>query len=113
MLRPPAQMSDVGGMVTQQRARLPRPHSALPNECFEKNRDSSRFGNDGAKPLSPREIEIVQLLARGKSNKEISAVLRISVKTVESHRARILLKLNIHSASDLVLYAVRQGIVKP
>jgi DNA-binding CsgD family transcriptional regulator len=112
-LRPSAQMSNIGGVVTEQRVRLPHAHSAFPNERFGQNLGSSRFGNDGTKPLSPREIEIVQLLARGKSNKEISAALRISVKTVESHRARILLKLNIHSASDLVLYAVRQGIVKP
>jgi DNA-binding CsgD family transcriptional regulator len=112
-LRPPAQKSDTGGVVTEQRVRLPRAHSAFPSERFGVHRGSLLFGSDGARPLSPREIEIVQLLARGKSNKEISAALRISVKTVESHRARILLKLNIHSASDLVLYAVRQGIVKP
>jgi DNA-binding CsgD family transcriptional regulator len=112
-LRPPSQMSDIGGVVTEQRVRLPHAHSTVPNERFGHNFGSRVFGNDGAMPLSPREIEIVQLLARGKSNKEISAVLRISVKTVESHRARILLKLNIHSASELVLYAVRQGIVKP
>jgi DNA-binding CsgD family transcriptional regulator len=112
-LRPPAQMSDIGGVVTQQRVRLPHAHSGFPNERFGNNLGSRLSGNDRATPLSPREIEIVQLLAGGKSNKEISAALRISVKTVESHRARILLKLNIHSASDLVLYAVRRGIVKP
>jgi len=112
-LRPSAQMSNIGGAVTEQRVHLPHAHPAVPNERFGHNFGSRVFGNVGAMPLSPREIEIVQLLARGKSYKEISAVLRISVKTVESHRARILLKLNIHSASELVLYAVRQGIVKP
>jgi DNA-binding CsgD family transcriptional regulator len=112
-LRPPAQISNIGGVITEQRVRLPHAHSASPHERFGQNPGSRRFGNDGTKPLSPREIEIVQLLARGKSNKEISAALGISVKTVESHRAKILLKLNTHSASDLVLYAVRRGIVKP
>ena len=112
-LRPPAQISYVGAVVTQRRVLLPHAHSGFPNERFGNNLGSRLSGNDSATPLSPREIEIVQLLAGGKSNKEISAALRISVKTVESHRARILLKLNIHSASDLVLYAVRRGIVRP
>jgi DNA-binding CsgD family transcriptional regulator len=112
-LRPTAQMSNIGGAVTEQRVRLPHAHSAFPNERFGQNLGARLLGNDVVKPLSPREIEIFELLARGKSNKEISTALRISVKTVESHRAKIRLKLNIDSASDLMLQAVRQGIVKP
>lgn len=61
--------------------------------------------------LTPREREILQLLAEGKSNKEIAVVLGISVKTAETHRANIMLKLNIHSIADLVRYAVRNNII--
>ena len=62
--------------------------------------------------LSPRQREIVQLLAEGKSNKEIADLLKISVKTAEAHRANIMLKLNIHSVADLVRYAVKNGIIQ-
>jgi DNA-binding NarL/FixJ family response regulator len=60
--------------------------------------------------LTAREREIVQLLAEGKSNKEVAAVLGISVKTAETHRANIMRKLDLHSTSDLVHYAVRNRI---
>jgi DNA-binding NarL/FixJ family response regulator len=63
--------------------------------------------------LTPREREIVQLLAEGKSNKEIATALDMSVKTVETHRANIMRKLELHSLSELVLYAVRNRIVQP
>ncbi len=63
-------------------------------------------------PLTPREREIVKLLAEGKSNKEVAAVLDISVKTVEAHRANLMHKLNLTSLSDLVHYAIRNGIVE-
>jgi DNA-binding NarL/FixJ family response regulator len=62
-------------------------------------------------PLTPREREIVQLLAEGKSTKEVASVLGLSVKTAETHRANIMRKLDIHSVSDLVLYAVRNSII--
>ena len=63
-------------------------------------------------PLTRREREIVQLLAEGKSTKEVAVVLGLSVKTAETHRANIMRKLNIHSVSQLVLYAVRNNIVQ-
>jgi DNA-binding NarL/FixJ family response regulator len=63
--------------------------------------------------LTPREREIVQLLAEGKSNKEVADVLGISVKTVETHRTNIMRKLNFHSISELVRYAIRNSIVSP
>jgi DNA-binding NarL/FixJ family response regulator len=63
-----------------------------------------------ADPLSAREREIVQLLAEGKSNKQVAAALGISVKTAETHRANIMRKLHLHSTSDLVHYAVRNRI---
>ena len=62
--------------------------------------------------LSPREREILQLVAEGKSNKEVATILDISVKTVETHRARIMGKLDLHSVSDLVRYAIRNQIVE-
>jgi len=62
--------------------------------------------------LSPRELEIVQLVAEGKSNKEVANILDIAVKTVESHRANIMEKLGLHSVTELVRYAIRNNIVE-
>lgn len=61
--------------------------------------------------LSPREREIFQLVAEGRTNREVAEILEISAATVETHRARILQKLEIHNTAELVLYAVRRGIV--
>jgi DNA-binding NarL/FixJ family response regulator len=61
--------------------------------------------------LTPREREVVQLLAEGKSNKEVADLLGISVKTAETHRANIMLKLNFHSVTELVRYAMRNNII--
>lgn len=63
--------------------------------------------------LSPREREIVQLIAEGKPNKEIADILHISVKTVETHRARAMDKLDLHCVSDLVRYAIRNSLIEP
>jgi len=63
--------------------------------------------------LSPRETEIVRLLAQGKSNKDASSLLGISVKTVEAHRARVMLKLDLDSLVGLVHYAIRNRLVEP
>lgn len=63
--------------------------------------------------LTSREREIVQLLSEGKSSKEVASDLKISVKTAETHRANIMRKLEIHSVSELVRYAVRNQIIEP
>jgi DNA-binding NarL/FixJ family response regulator len=63
--------------------------------------------------LTSREREIVQLLAEGKSSKEVAASLSISVKTAETHRANIMRKLDLHTVSELVRYAVRNQIIEP
>jgi DNA-binding NarL/FixJ family response regulator len=63
--------------------------------------------------ITPREREIVQLLAEGKSNKEVATTLGISVKTVETHRAAVMRKLGFKAFSELVRYAVRNHIVQP
>ena len=70
-------------------------------------------GDSSAGILTPREREIVQLLAEARSNKEVSTILGISVKTVETHRASIMRKLGINSIVDLVHYAIRNGLVSP
>jgi len=63
--------------------------------------------------LTPRQREIVQLLAEGKSSKEVAVALGLSVKTAETHRANIMFRLNCHSISELVCYAVRNNIIQP
>ncbi len=63
--------------------------------------------------LTPRQREVVQLLTEGKSNKEIAVVLGITTKTAETHRAHILAKLELHSMSELVRYAIRNRIIEP
>jgi DNA-binding NarL/FixJ family response regulator len=62
--------------------------------------------------LTPREREVVQLLAEGKTSKEVASVLNLSVKTAETHRTNVMRKLNLHSVADLVRYAVRNRIVQ-
>ena len=62
-------------------------------------------------PLTPREREVLQLLAEGRTNKEVGAALGIGVKTVETHRMNLMSKLGLHSVVDLVRYAIRNGIV--
>ena len=61
--------------------------------------------------LTNREREILQLLAEGRTNKEVAAMLNLSLYTVETHRTHILQKLNLHSVPELILYAVRKGII--
>jgi DNA-binding NarL/FixJ family response regulator len=63
--------------------------------------------------VTPREREIIQLLAEGRSNKEAASGLGVSVKTIEAHRANIMRKLRLRSVSDLVRYAIRNKIVQP
>jgi two-component system response regulator NreC len=62
--------------------------------------------------LTPREREILQLLAEGKANKEVAKILKLSLYTVETHRGNILEKLNLHGVPELILYAVRKGIIQ-
>jgi len=77
--------------------------------------DSSPASTDAARAsrsrLTPREREILQLLAEGKSNKEVASLLGIAVNTAEAHRANIMLKLDFHSVTELVLYAIRNKII--
>lgn len=63
--------------------------------------------------LTPREREVVQLLAEGKSNKEIGGLLGITPKTAETHRTHVMAKLGVHSMSELVRYAIRNRMIEP
>jgi DNA-binding NarL/FixJ family response regulator len=62
--------------------------------------------------LTPRERQVVQLLAEGKTSKEVAVALNLSVKTAETHRTNIMRKLDLHSVADLTLYALRNGIAQ-
>lgn len=90
------------------------------HKTFLSRRLSKSLGQDPGNPsphdfpaLSPREREILQLLAEGRSTKQIATELSITVKTTETHRTNIMRKLGIHSTSDLVRYAIRNNIVQP
>lgn len=74
--------------------------------------EGGQEGSAGS-PLTPREIEVVQLLAEGKSNKEVAAALNVSTRTIESHRNHIMTKMKFASFSELVRFAVRTNLVEP
>lgn len=63
-------------------------------------------------PLSARERQVLQLVAEGKSTKDVAVILGVSVKTAESHRTRLMDKLNIHETASLVRYAIRRGVIE-
>jgi len=73
--------------------------------------DYRKHVTDPIDRLSSREREVLQMLAEGKTNKEIAAVLNLSVYTVDAHRGRIMEKLNLHSINELVRFAVRNGLI--
>jgi two-component system, NarL family, response regulator NreC len=73
---------------------------------------AARGVTDRFDTLSEREREVFQLIAEGHSNKDIAGVLHLSPGTVETHRARIMEKLDIHSVAEIVLYAVRRGVIR-
>jgi DNA-binding NarL/FixJ family response regulator len=66
-----------------------------------------------ADPLTSRERQVLQLVGEGKSTKDVAKLLGISVKTAESHRTRLMRKLDIHETAGLVRYAIRRGLVQP
>ena len=72
--------------------------------------NKSDFSTD---PLSGRERQVLQLIAEGNTTKKIASLLGLSVRTAESHRSRIMEKLDIHETAGLVRYAIRQGLVQP
>jgi DNA-binding NarL/FixJ family response regulator len=87
-------------------------HKPVRDGRFAKKLGGARTG-DGHQTLSPREQLVVKLVAEGYSNKSISAILNISVKTTEAHRSTAMRKLNVNSTAGLVRYAVRAELVSP
>jgi DNA-binding NarL/FixJ family response regulator len=89
--------------------------SKVAQKMYEDYMERRRSPQDAEpqRPLTARQHEVVRLLAEGKSNKQVAYALGISVKTAETHRARIMRNLRLGSFSELVRYAVRRGIVKP
>jgi DNA-binding NarL/FixJ family response regulator len=79
---------------------------------FLKGDPRPQHNESGAVRLTPRQREIVQLLAEGKSSKEVAVALDLSVKTAETHRANIMRKLDCHSVSEVVRYAIRNKIIE-
>ncbi|HYP59492.1 MAG TPA: response regulator transcription factor [Thermomicrobiales bacterium] len=77
---------------------------------YVRDRGESPAGQSAANELTPRERQVIQLLAEGRGNQEIAELLHISVKTVETHRAAIMRKFGFRSIVDLVRYAIREGI---
>ncbi|HKP04764.1 MAG TPA: response regulator transcription factor [Chthoniobacterales bacterium] len=75
--------------------------------------EGRRDDNEPGQRLTAREREVVQLIAEGKSNKEVADALSISVRTAETHRANLLRKLNLASVADLVRYAIRNKLIEP
>jgi two-component system, NarL family, response regulator NreC len=71
----------------------------------------SRGLTDSFHLLTDREKEVLQLLAEGRSNKEVAALLELGLSTVETHRGNLMQKLNLHNTAEIVLYAVRKGII--
>ena len=65
-----------------------------------------------SKPLTRRELQVITLICDGRTTKQIASLLSIGVKTAESHRTRLMQKLDIHSTAGLVRYAIRQGLVE-
>ena len=90
----------------------PRVNELVLAGFLEKGTVSPRGAPPRFPSLTPREREVIQLLAEGKSSKEVASVLNLSTKTAETHRSNIMRKLGFHSIRDLVLYAVKNNIIQ-
>jgi DNA-binding NarL/FixJ family response regulator len=97
-------------LVSQGRSFLTRKVARILQEDYI-SRLQQRGLEDRYDLLSDREREVLQIIAEGRANKEVANLLNISLTTVETHRAHILQKLDIHSIPELILYAVRKGII--
>src|SRR5258705_11756289 len=113
-MRPDADQNGVGA-VESRRQHKPFLASTVTEFVLDDYLRRGETGDEGAlkAALTPREREIVQLLAEGNSNKETASALGVSVKTIEAHRANIMRKLRLRSVTDLVRYAIRNKIVQP
>jgi DNA-binding NarL/FixJ family response regulator len=96
--------------VAQGRSFLTRKVSRILQEDYIRQLES-RGLDDSYDLLTDREREVLQLVAEGRTNKEVAALLNVGITTVETHRTHILQKLGLHSIPELILYAVRKGII--
>jgi DNA-binding CsgD family transcriptional regulator len=112
LLQAPMRLQSIANLAENQQISLPYIGATRSRGDSPSPHTSAHNGNSSAAHLSPRESEIVCLLAVGKSNKEISTALSLSIRTVETYRARIMSKLNFHSISELVRFAVRARIIE-
>jgi len=96
--------------VSQGRAFLTRKVSRIMQEDYVRQLERRNL-DDSYDLLTDREREILQLVAEGRTNKEVAALLNVGITTVETHRTHILQKLGLHSIPELILYAVRKGII--
>jgi DNA-binding NarL/FixJ family response regulator len=90
----------------------PRVNDLLLAGFLEKGHAITRNEPPNLPTLTAREREVTQLLAEGKSSKEVAVLLNLSTKTVETHRSNIMRKLNLHSIRDLVVYAIKNNIIQ-
>jgi DNA-binding NarL/FixJ family response regulator len=90
----------------------PRVNDLVLAGFLEKGHSMSRSEPPDLPTLTAREREVTQLLAEGKSSKEVAVLLNLSTKTVETHRSNIMRKLNLHSIRDLVVYAIKNNIIQ-
>jgi DNA-binding NarL/FixJ family response regulator len=101
----------IRALLERQEFLTERVHVAAGRRAGLQRAAAGRRGPERA--LTPREREVLQLLTEGKTNKEIGVALGVTTKTAETHRAHILTKLNLHSMSELVRYAIRNRIIEP
>jgi DNA-binding NarL/FixJ family response regulator len=105
----------VSAVEALQRGRMfftPRVNDMVLAGFLDKGPRGSRNESPKVPQLTPREREVVQLLAEGKSSKEVATVLNLSTKTAETHRSNIMRKLGFHSIRDIVVYAIKNNIIQ-
>jgi len=103
---------ELGSAISKIRQGMPYISTLLSNEMTSLFVQSRRVVPERpAEPLTPREIEIIKLIAEGKSSREIAALLFLSFRTIQNHRTRIMRKLNLKKNTDLVKYAIQIGLI--
>lgn len=107
----PAQLVKAVKSVAQGKIFLTPKVSEIVLEGFLKAGQKPQRADRSRTGPTPREVEIIRLLAQAKGNKEIAAELGIAVRTVETHRAKVMLKLGLHSLAELIHYAIRNEII--
>jgi DNA-binding NarL/FixJ family response regulator len=105
----------VSAVEALQRNRMfftPRVNDMVLAGFLDRGRNGSKNESPQLPKLTPREREVVQLLAEGKSSKEVASLLNLSTKTAETHRSNIMRKLGFHSIRDIVVYAIKNNIIQ-